>query len=246
MLQEHQITPYACTPLPCNTGPWLVVAPHADDESFGMGGTLAKAQQVGVTTHVVVLTDGALGGNADNLVAIRQQEARAAAQVLGVQSVHFFALLDRGLCVSDALVTRLIVLMQALQITAVFFPGAMELHPDHRSTALVVWRCLQQLGSAAPQGIAYEITGQSPVNVLVDITAEMPRKQQALAVYHSQLAENNYVDIVLALNKLRTLTLAPAVKWAEGYYCYSAAELRLELAEWLQHRVGNALLPTMA
>ena len=36
-------------------------APHADDETFGMGGSLLKASKHGVETHVIVLTDGALG-----------------------------------------------------------------------------------------------------------------------------------------------------------------------------------------
>ncbi len=40
MIDEQQIVPYHTLPLPVAQGPWLVFAPHADDESFGMAGTL--------------------------------------------------------------------------------------------------------------------------------------------------------------------------------------------------------------
>ena len=42
MLQpEHILVPFSVSELP--PGPWLVFAPHSDDETFGMGGSLLKA-----------------------------------------------------------------------------------------------------------------------------------------------------------------------------------------------------------
>ena len=54
--QEDVLIPFNTSSLP--SGPWIIVAPHADDETFGMGGTLLKAKQQGIETHLVVLTDG--------------------------------------------------------------------------------------------------------------------------------------------------------------------------------------------
>lgn len=67
-------------------GPWLVFAPHADDETFGMGGAIALARAAGIQVTVLILTDGALGGKAgaaDDLVSIREQETVAALECLG-------------------------------------------------------------------------------------------------------------------------------------------------------------------
>jgi N-acetylglucosamine malate deacetylase 1 len=238
MLQEHQLTPYHCDGLPCADGPWLVLAPHADDESFGMGGSLAKASQAGIATYVVVMTDGALGGTASDLVVRRQQEVLQAAQVLGVQQVYFLAEPDRGLQVSTALCGRVQQLIEQIVPAALFFPGALELHPDHRSTALIAWQCLQNLRAMRLSAFSYEITGQSPANVLVDITGVMLAKRQAMQCYLSQLAENNYQAIVEALNTLRTLTLGPDVRWAEGFYRFTEQELEQPLAQWLQARMA--------
>ena len=41
--KEDALIPFNTSPLP--SGPWLVFAPHADDETFGMGGTLIKARE---------------------------------------------------------------------------------------------------------------------------------------------------------------------------------------------------------
>jgi len=241
MMQEPELCPFVPTPLPHAEGPWLVLAPHPDDESFGMGGSLLKARTAGIATHVLIMTDGALGGAAPDIVALRQRETRAAADLLGLSGLHFLGQPDRALGLGEPVVAQLLALVETLRPAALFFPGVWEMHPDHRRTALLAWQVLQRLGSRAPVGIAYEITGQSPANLLVDISAQMAGKLAALRAYGSQLQENNYLDIVQALNKLRTLTLGPQVDWAETYYRFSAAELHGSLSAWIQSRVAAML-----
>lgn len=239
-LDEAQIVPYITSPLPA-TGPWLVFAPHADDESFGMGGSIALATQAGVAVHLAVLTDGALGGTQPDLVTIRKEEAQQAARVLGIRSVDYFDQRDRGLQVSAELVTRIVALIRTHKPRAVFFPGVFELHPDHRCTALLVWAALQQCADPLLVPCAYEIATQSPVNCLVDITAVLPAKQRAIACYGSQLEQRDYSEIVTAMNRLRSLTLGKEVSAAEGFYRFSAAELQGSLKEWVQAQAGRVL-----
>lgn len=241
MIDEAQMIPYTTTELPISTGPWLVCAPHADDETFGMGGTLLKAAKAGIAVHLVVMTDGALGGEQFDLVQTRQQEARNAAAVLGITDIHFLGQPDRGLQVSAASIALLTPLLAQIQPAAVFFPGVMELHPDHRACALILWEAIRAAALPNVAALSYEISMQSPINCLVDITAVMERKRQAMAVYLSQLGQNNYEEVVKALNRLRTLTLGPEVLWAEGFYRYSQAELRGTLSDWVATRVRTPL-----
>ena len=241
LMQEHELLPFQCDELPCARGPWLVFAPHPDDETFGMGGTIIKAANAGIAVDLVVLTDGALGGSGESLVARRQHEVREAAQILGLHSVQFLAEPDRGLQNTDKLARQLASLITRCKPAAVFFPGVLELHPDHRAAALLVWRSLQLLGSGSPAPIAYEITGQSPANCLVDISRQADAKQQAIACHASQLGENNYADVIRALNKLRTLTTPPNVQAAEAFYRYSREELAFPLAELAVTRIKSML-----
>lgn len=245
MTPEHLLVPYQCSELP--PGPWLIFAPHADDETFGMGGALLKASKLGIPTHVVVLTDGALGGPADpatagDLISTRRQEVQDACALLGVASLQTWDQPDRGLQMSDALVERVAAAIADCNAATVFFPGVLELHPDHRSTALLVWAAVQRLLARRWRGHAlqlwsYEISVQSPVNRLLDITAELESKQHAMAVYASQNSQNNYPELILGLNKARTFSLPPQVSHAEAFYAYSEAQMALPL----RHAAEQAL-----
>ena len=228
---EHRLIPFETSELPA--GPWLVFAPHADDETYGMAGSLIKASEAGIATHLVVMTDGALGGSAADLVDVRHQEVQAAAKLLGIASLDSWQEPDRGLAFSEILVSKIAQKIQDVGAASVFFPGPLELHPDHRITALLVWAAIQQLGSAAvsPNAYSYEIGVQNPVNLFIDITQQRPRKEQAMTIYASQNDENNYEELVLSLDKGRTFTLPANVSHAEGFYLYSKEELAMSLKQ---------------
>jgi LmbE family N-acetylglucosaminyl deacetylase len=230
---ESSLVPYQLSELPA--GPWLVFAPHADDETFGMGGSLLLARDRGIPADVVVLTDGALGGAAPDLVAIRQAEVTGAAALLGVRHLHCWAEADRSLSPdNEALISRITALIIGRSPGAVFFPAPLELHPDHRATAGLVWAALQELKkreTVLPAIYGYEISVQSPVNTLIDITVSRAGKEAVMAVYASQNSENNYQELVLALNKARTFTLPPHVSHAEAFCQYPSAALGGSLRE---------------
>ena len=219
-------------------GPWLVFAPHADDETFGMGGSLLKAKKENVETHLVVLTDGAFGGEREDLVKVREEEVNRAAQLLGIKSLHCWSEPDRGLDHNESLVGKITDTIRSLAPAAVFFPGPFEIHPDHRATAFLVWSALQQLreNGVSPEAIAYEIGVQNPVNLLIDVTDQYAEKKEAMAIYASQNNENNYEELVLALDKGRTFSLPAQVEFAEGFFRFQSKDMGLSLQE-VTHKI---------
>jgi LmbE family N-acetylglucosaminyl deacetylase len=235
---EHILLPFSPSALP--TGPWLVFAPHADDETFGMGGSLLKANKQGVETHVIVLTDGALGGEKEDLVEIRQQEVQAAAKLLGLESLQCWSEPDRGLEFSEGLPEKIAAAIETLKPASVFFPGPMEIHPDHRAAGFAVWAALQRVYKKGlkPGIIAYEIGVQNPINFCIDITAEKLEKEAVMALYASQNSENNYPELVIALDKGRTLSLAPTIEYAEGFFRFSEKDLQISLQEMIHHIIN--------
>ena len=241
MINENQIVPYTDVPLPVEEGPWLVFAPHADDESFGMGGTLAKATETGIQVHLVVMTDGALGGQLENLAEIRKAEARSAAAMLGLEAPVFLNNRDRELKVEDETIHHVLEQIREINPAAVFFPGVFELHPDHRMTALIVWQALQNLGQTTIKPVSYEILVQSPVNMFVDISAYISAKKSVMGLYESQLGEKNYIDIALAMNSLRSLTLGPGTNYAEGFYVYGQDQLKKDLMSLMTDKIYRYL-----
>jgi N-acetyl-1-D-myo-inositol-2-amino-2-deoxy-alpha-D-glucopyranoside deacetylase len=83
----------------------LAVFAHPDDESFGPGGTLALYAKRGVEVHLICATRGEVGETPaevvdrsdENVAQLRENELRCAAQILGLQDVHFLNYRDSGM-----------------------------------------------------------------------------------------------------------------------------------------------------
>jgi LmbE family N-acetylglucosaminyl deacetylase len=95
--------PVRPVPAALENRPFVVVAPHPDDESLGCGGLIAEACRQGLPGKIVVVSDGA-GSHPnskayppDRLRSLREEEARQAAAELGLkpQDILFLALPDR-------------------------------------------------------------------------------------------------------------------------------------------------------
>ncbi len=132
----------------------LAVLAHPDDESFGMGGTLALYAARGVDVYLVCATRGEVG-EADaehmqgfNSVAeMRESELRCAAGILGLKGVFFLGYRDSGMPGSadnrhpdaqvshpvDEVAGRVVRYMRELkpQVVVTFDPIGGYHHPDH-------------------------------------------------------------------------------------------------------------------
>jgi LmbE family N-acetylglucosaminyl deacetylase len=81
----------------------LGVFAHPDDETFGIGGTLALYARRGVETHVVCATRGEVGEAPDDLkgfatkAEMRTGELECAARILGLTSVRYLGYRDSGM-----------------------------------------------------------------------------------------------------------------------------------------------------
>ncbi len=82
----------------------LAVLAHPDDESFGMGGTLALYARKGCDVYLVCATRGEAGAadeehlnGFDSVAEMRESELRCAAGILGLKGVHFLDYRDSGM-----------------------------------------------------------------------------------------------------------------------------------------------------
>jgi LmbE family N-acetylglucosaminyl deacetylase len=132
----------------------LSVLAHPDDESFGMGGTLALYAERGAKVHLICATRGEAGTlDADCLEGFssvaerRESELRCAAGILGLAGVYFLGYRDSGMPGSpdndhpEALVGQPVEevaaavahLMRQIrpQVVLTFDPIGGYKHPDH-------------------------------------------------------------------------------------------------------------------
>jgi LmbE family N-acetylglucosaminyl deacetylase len=80
----------------------LAVLAHPDDESFGLGGTLALYARRGCDTYLVCATRGEVGdvddlGGHASIAELRESELRCAAEHLGLKGVFFLGYRDSGM-----------------------------------------------------------------------------------------------------------------------------------------------------
>jgi N-acetylglucosamine malate deacetylase 2 len=116
----------------------LVVLAHPDDESFPIGGTLAKYAAEGTHITLISATRGEAGipwTSPVQTAAIRERELRAAASTLGVAEVRFLDELDGMLFQADhaKIIARLTAAMREISpdVVITFGPDRISGHADH-------------------------------------------------------------------------------------------------------------------
>jgi len=124
----------------------LAIVAHPDDAEFQCGATLATWAAAGCVVHYVVCTDGSKGTwdtDADTvaLVALRQQEQRAAAKALGATGEQVFlsnidGALESGLD-QQAEVCRVIRELRPEVVLGHDPWRRWRLHPDHRNAGFL-------------------------------------------------------------------------------------------------------------
>jgi len=132
----------------------LAVFAHPDDESFGIGGTLAQYARHGVDVHLICATRGEAGEveadllvGFDSIADLRESELRCAASELGLSGVHFLDYRDSGMPGSpdnehpnalvgqpiDQVAANIVPHIRRLkpQVVVTFDPIGGYRHPDH-------------------------------------------------------------------------------------------------------------------
>lgn len=228
-----------------------ILAPHPDDEIFGCGGSAIKWQQQGKTVQTFILTSGVVAGefadqpNPEQLRAdkakLRADESRAAAKLLGLPEPIFLNRQDGALLADSDIETLLLQQLEQWQPTTLVIPSCWEMHRDHRATAQLGLALAQKLATVE-QVAMYEIGVPLSPNVLEDISAEQPRKWQAMQCFPSQLTVQRYAEHINGLNQYRTYTLALDITHAEAFCCVEKHELATFIERFQPDKTTQALL----
>jgi LmbE family N-acetylglucosaminyl deacetylase len=189
----------------------MAIGAHPDDIEFGCGATLAKWAVGGTVLHHLVLTDGAKGSwdpDQDHsvLVALRKEEQRRAATLLGGGDVTFLGRTD-GELDNDAdirwEVSRLLRLIRPDVVLAHDPWRRYRLHPDHRAAGFIVTDSIAAARDPhffADQGLpphrpsALLLWEADEVNHVEDVTDSVETKIAALLAHESQFQSTMGID----------------------------------------------------
>jgi LmbE family N-acetylglucosaminyl deacetylase len=209
------------------TGPVLVLAPHADDEMIGCGGWLILSRNRTVKRVVVFCT---------KRDAVRRVESEAMRVGLHIDSIIDLNLQERAsLPAYIEVADKLSELLRILEPAIVFVPNRDDLHPDHRLIQVSLSTALIDCSELNRSMVIAQYEGFIPLgnaNWWLDISKAMPEKQQWLRSYHSQAIRYGLVDAITHLNAYRGQTLfLRKVTYAEAYR-------RLSIDEYIACQAG--------
>lgn len=172
----------------------LVFGAHADDAEIGMAGTILKHTAAGLRVGICDLTYAEMSSN--GTVELRQQEAAAAAEVLGLSYRSNLGLPDRGLDRTPDQLAAITAEIRRCAPRIVFAPYWEDRHPDHTWCSRLVEeaafnaklrRYMPELPPVQVEQIYYYFINDTvPASVLVDVTDHYERKIEALSCYASQ------------------------------------------------------------
>ncbi|MBI5352243.1 MAG: PIG-L family deacetylase [Chloroflexi bacterium] len=174
----------------------LAVFAHPDDESMGMGGTLAKYAAEGVDTHLVSASRGErgwFGPEEENpglsiLGQTRTVELQNAVNALGMKSLNFLGYIDGEVDKADPAeaISRIVTHIRKIkpQVVVTFPPDGNYGHPDHiaigqfASAAIVCaadssYKDSESLPSHRVSKLYYMVDGENFINLISPFMGDM-------------------------------------------------------------------------
>jgi len=217
----------------------LAVYAHPDDPDVSCGGTLAAWSAAGCEVHTLICTDGGKG-TADptvepkELIAMRAEEAAAAAALIGVSGQAFLGIpdgeLDDGARFRESLVAAVRRLRPDVVLcpdpTAVFFGQDYFNHRDHRIAGFAVLDAVSP-AAAMPRyfpdaGPAHQVStvllsGTLEPDVWVDITDTVDTKGAAVSCHRSQFPDGGAWAVTAMRLAAEDAGRTAGVRCAEGF-----------------------------
>jgi LmbE family N-acetylglucosaminyl deacetylase len=211
----------------------VVVAPHADDETFGCGGTLLKHKYAGDEINWLIFTRlDEKSGFSQEHIASRRQAVEEVRREFGFRDVAEFAFpsiyVDTyAMGELVATVSKYITRVEA-EVLYVPYPG--DIHSDHAVTFDAVAACTKWFRyPSVKRVLAYETLSETDFainpdangfrpNTFVDITPYLERKVELTKIYASEMGSFPFPRSEKALRALAAVRgIAVGCEAAEAF-----------------------------
>jgi LmbE family N-acetylglucosaminyl deacetylase len=202
----------------------LVIAPHADDEILGVGGTIAKYIDEGHEVFVCIMTTGHPSMYPDDILKKTRAEVIAAHNFLGIKDTFFLEF--PAVMISETpkyeINKKLFETIEKVKPDTVFIPHFGDMHYDHyivTQSAMVGLRPINE--HKVVEIYSYETLSETEWNIphaayafipntFIDITKHLEKKRKAMSFYKTQLKMHPHarsIEAIEALAKLRGSTI---------------------------------------
>jgi LmbE family N-acetylglucosaminyl deacetylase len=212
LLEAAHRLPFRCLREGLEDRPFIVIAPHPDDESLACGGLIAEACREGLRARVVIVSDGA-GSHPNSraypparLKALREEEARRAGAELGLppEEILFLRLADRFVpskgAEAERAIGEIVDCVEEIGARSLFVSWRHDPHCDHAAAYQIAREVQRRVGEL--RLFEYVVWGAAlPPSTQVQpirdgfrirIEQALEKKRRAIAAYRSQTT--NLID----------------------------------------------------
>jgi N-acetylglucosamine malate deacetylase 1 len=197
----------------------LVIAPHPDDETLGMGGTILKHKGKGDHVHWLIVTNiNPDHGWEKDIVVARQSEIQKVAEKYEFSSVHK---LDYPTTRLDEyplrkLINSVSTIINLVKPDTIYLPNRSDIHSDHRITFDMVMACTKSFRYPFIRRLLmYETLSETEFtpalpeklfapNIFVDISEYIEQKIEVIQIYKSEVM---VAPLPRSLESIRALSL---------------------------------------
>lgn len=227
----------------------MAVAAHPDDIEFNMGGTMILLGKAGYELHYMTVGNGSCGSatmSADEIVAVRNLEARNAASLIGA-IFHAPLVLDLEIFYEQSLIRKLCAIVREVNPEILLIPSPQDYMEDHSTTSRLMvtaafCRNLKNYETdppcphinsemcvyhAMPHMLQDQLRHKISPQFFVDITKVLDAKRQMLLCHASQRqwldssqGIDNYVSLMGELSA-EVGRMSGRFDYAEGWRTHS-------------------------
>jgi len=208
---------------------FLVIAPHADDEVLGCGGTIAKYTKQGNEVYLCIVTRAYTPDWPEEFIKNRPKEIEQASKILGVKKTYF---LDYPAAKLDTISQKelneaISKVISDVKPDILYIPHKGDLNKDHRLIFQSTLVAIRPVKHKIKKVLSYETLSETEwgqliepfiPNVYVDISETFDKKREAMKAYKSELRKYPHprsLDMIEVLAKKRGSEAG--LKFAEGF-----------------------------
>ncbi|HIE98314.1 MAG TPA: bacillithiol biosynthesis deacetylase BshB1 [Planctomycetes bacterium] len=192
----------------------LVVAPHPDDAEISVGGTMALSLSQNLRVGVLELTTGE--PTPHGTPELRREETQRSTEILGLTWRHNLGLPNRSLQPTLEARRSVAEIFRSTRPRIILAPYWQDAHPDHVAASSLCddarfWSKLSRSDMEAdpfwpPTLLHYfsiHLRIHPAASVVVDISAHIDTKMDAVSAYRSQLIEGRSTEHPTVLDDIR-------------------------------------------
>lgn len=202
----------------------LVLSPHVDDETIGLGGSILRHRKMGSRMGLVYLTDGSGSTSEkpkDEVIKERRQEGILVKESYGFDDLYFLDQVDGKLdSNNEELIEKLKEIITTKKPDAIFSPFLIDGNKDHIETTKALSRALEDIDLDFDNIYLYEVNNlihPKLVNIISRLDDDIyEEKKDKYKIFRSQWAMGfgiyDLMDRTRAINYKYKGSVEPFVK----------------------------------